>query len=156
MGKLVRGMGPPSSREWPRREGHNTSTLDYKEVKTLKPIFIIKFGDEAREIYHSKRKPDKLVKIIKFMSDHYQLKRTRLAYIAIFFRAKRREHESVDSYMVRLRRLATPCDFKARLEEELLRAFTFGCGIEKVEEMMCSDDTKTLKDAIACGQQQEH
>ena len=58
--------------------------------------------------------------------------------------------------MVRLRQLAVTCNLGANLEKELLRAFVFGCGIEKVEELMSSNDSKTLKDAIECGLKNEY
>ena len=53
--------------------------------------------------------------------------------------------KSVNSYMVRLRQLAVPSNFGPNLENELMRAFVFGCGIDKVEELMSSNDVKTLK-----------
>ena len=58
--------------------------------------------------------------------------------------------------MVWLRQLAVQCNFGANLAKELLRVFVFGCGIEKVEELMSSNDSKTLKDAIECGLKNEH
>ena len=72
----------------------DNSTTDYKQAKTLKPLFLLKIGDEAREIYNSKRKADKsdkLMDIIAFMSDHYAPKRSVFAYVAIFYKAKRDE-----------------------------------------------------------------
>ena len=116
---------------------------DYKEAKRLKPLFIIKLGEEARKVYNSKRsqaKDDKLVDIVKFMSEYYAPKRSKFAYVAIFCRAKRHEGESVNDYILRLRHLATPCEFGTTLDSELLRAFVFGCGIEKVEELACKED----------------
>ena len=97
-----------------------------------------------------------MTEVIKFMSDHYAAKRSVFAYVAIFYKSKRHEGESVNDYMVRLRQLAVPCNFGANLEKELLRAFVFGCGIEKVEELMSSNDSKTLKDAIECGLKNDH
>ena len=35
--------------------------------------------------------------------------------------------------------------------QELLRALVFGCNIEKVEELVSANDSKTLNDAIECG-----
>lgn len=60
--------------------------LDEKEdgeykVKTLKPLFLLKMGEEAREVYNGKRKndsSDKLSEIIRFMTDHYKPKRSSL------------------------------------------------------------------------------
>ena len=63
-----------------------------------------------------------------------------IAYVSIFYKAKRHEGESVNDYTVRLRHLAGPCNFGTNLEKELLRAFVFGCGIENVEELLSSDD----------------
>ena len=90
------------------------------------------------------------------MSEHYAPKHSVFAYVSIFYKAKRHEGESVNDYMVRLRHLAGPCSFGTNLEKELLRAFVFGCGIEKVEELLSSDDGKTLKDAVKCGLKNEH
>ncbi|RNA23716.1 hypothetical protein BpHYR1_050241 [Brachionus plicatilis] len=56
-----------------------TTLGDYTNVKTLKPLFIIKIGDEAREVYNSKRKEDKsdkLADIIKFITSHYAPKKS--------------------------------------------------------------------------------
>ena len=110
-------------------------------------------------IYNSKRKADrsdKLTEIIKFMSEHYAPKRSVFAYVSIFYKAKRHEGESVNDNVVRLGHLAGPCKFVTNLEKELIRAFVFGCGIEKVEELLSSDDCKTLKDAVECGLKNEH
>ena len=52
---------------------------DYELAKILKPLFLLKIGEEAREVYNSKRKADKLDKltdVIKFMSEHYPSKRS--------------------------------------------------------------------------------
>ena len=132
---------------------------DHEKAKFLKPLFLLKIGDDAREVYNSKRKDEKsdtLTEVIKFMSDHYAPKRSVFAYVAIFYKSKRHEGESVNDYMVRLRQLAVPCNFGANLEKELLRAFVFGCFIEKVEELLSSNDSKTLKDAIECGLKNEY
>jgi hypothetical protein len=131
---------------------------EYKN-QTLKPLFLLKIGDEAREIYNGKRKADhtdKLSEIIKFMSEHYKPKRSVFAYVSIFYKAKRFEGESVNEYVSRLRLLAKPCKFEQDLDKELLRAFVFGCGIIKVEEMMAVSDNKTVAEAIECGLKFEH
>ena len=132
---------------------------DYERTKILKPLFLLKIGEEAREVYNSKRKADKsdkLTDVIKFMSDHYAPKRSVFAYVSMFYKAKRHEGELVSDYVVRLRQLAKPCNFGNSLDNELLRAFVFGCGISKVEELMCSSDSKSLQDAIDCGLKNEH
>lgn len=85
------------------------------------------------------------------MSEYYAPKRYKFLYIIIFCRAKRLESESVNDYMVRLARLAVPCELGDQLEKELFREFVFGCGIPKHEELMCTADKKTMKDAIECG-----
>ena len=124
----------------------NGSTEDYERSKILKPLFLLKIGEEAREVYNSKRKTDKsdkLTEIIKFMSDHYAPKRSVFAFVSIFYKAKRHEGELVSDYVVRLRQLAKPCNFDNSLDNELLRAFVLGCGSTKVEELMCSNDSKT-------------
>ena len=126
---------------------------------TLKPLFLTKIGEEAREVYNGKcnaEKTDKLTTIINFMSEHYKPKRSIFAYVSIFCKAKRFEGETVNEYVTRLRLLAKPCKFEKDLDKELLRAFVFGCGIGKVEEMMASKDDKSLADAIECGLKNEH
>ena len=135
------------------------SSGDYERTKILKPLFLLKIGEEAREVYNSKRnadKSDKLTDVIKFMSEHYAPKRSVFAYVSIFYKAKRHEGELVCDYVVRLRQLAKPCNFGGSLDNELLRAFVFGCGITRVEELMCSNDNKSLQDAIDCGLKNEH
>ena len=62
----------------------DTEIDDYVKSKTLKPLFLLKIGDEAREIYNSKR----------------TLKRSVFAYVSIFYKAKIHEGESVNDYMV--------------------------------------------------------
>lgn len=57
-----------------------STELDEKEDgkyknKTLKPLFLLKMGDEARTIYNGKKKVDgsnTLMEIIAFMTDHYK------------------------------------------------------------------------------------
>ena len=85
------------------------------------------------------------------MSQHFAPKRSVLAFVALFYKAKRREGESENDYVVRLRQLAKQCNFGTNLEQELLRAFVFGCGIERVEKLVSADDSKTLNDAVECG-----
>jgi hypothetical protein len=137
-------------------EGVNTG--EYKATN-LKPLFLLKIGEEARMVYNGKRNAegnDKLSAIIKFMTEHFKPKRSLFAYVSIFYKAKRLERESVNDFVTRLRHLAKPCQFEAQLENELLKVFVFGCGIEKVEKMMTSHDNKTLQDAIECGLTNEH
>ncbi len=131
---------------------------EYK-LRSLKPLFLLKLGDEARQIYNGRKKSDEtdtLGEIIAFMSDHYKPKRSVFAYVSILYKAKRFEGESVNDYVARLRQLAKPCNFGPDLEKELLRAFVFGCGIAKVEEMMATHDNKSFKDALECGYKHEH
>ena len=90
------------------------------------------------------------------MIQHYALKRPVFAYVALFYNGKRPEGESVNDYVVRLRQLAKPCNFWTNREQELLRAFVFGCGIEKNEELMSTDVSKTLNDDVKCGLENEH
>ena len=135
------------------------STGDYERAKTLKPLFLLKIGEEAREVYNSKckaDKSDKLTDVIEFMSEHYEPIRSVFAYVSMFYKAKRHEGELVSDFVVWLRQLAKPCNFGNSLDNELLRVFVFGCGITKVEELMCSNDNKSLQDAIDCGLKNEH
>ena len=65
----------------------------------------------------------------------------------------------MSDYVVRLRQLAKPCNFGGSfgaVDNELLRAFVYGCGITRVEELMCSNDNKSLHDEIDCGLKNEH
>ena len=57
----------------------------------------------------------------------------------------------MNDYVVQLRKLAKPCNFGTNLTQELLRACVFRCGIEKVEELVSAEDSKTLNDAVECG-----
>ena len=89
----------------------DTDTDNYVKSKTLKPLFLLKIGEKAREIYNSKRKADssdKLTEKLKFMSERYAAKPSVFACVSIFYKAKRHEGESVKDYMVRLRHLAGP------------------------------------------------
>ena len=89
------------------------------------------------------------------MSNHYVPKRSVFAYVSIFYKAKRLKDESVNDYVIRLRQLAKPCNFEANFDNELLRAFVFGCEIEKVKELLSSNDGKSLNDEIKFGLKNE-
>ena len=85
-----------ATNEWEEKDA--VTEADYKKVKTLKPLFLLKIGSEAREVYNSKAKADisdKLVDIINFMSQHYAPKRSVFAYVALFYKAKRHEDKSI-------------------------------------------------------------
>ena len=61
----------------------------------LKPLFLLKLGEEARMVYNGKRNADssdKLSAIIKFMTEHFKPKRSLFAYVSIFYKAKRFEN----------------------------------------------------------------
>ena len=90
-----------ATNEWEDKDAG--SGADYKKVKTLKPLFLLKIVSEAREVYNSKAKADrsdKLVDIINFMSQHFAPKQSIFAYVALFYKSKRHQGESVNDYVV--------------------------------------------------------
>ena len=83
-------------------------------------------------VYDLKRKTDKndtLKEVVAFMSTHFLPARNEFAEIAAFGRATRLERELINDYLMRLRTLATHCEFEAGLEEELQRRFALHCGM---------------------------
>ena len=105
-----------------------TDKLKYKDKlePRNKARFILLLGDEAREVYNSKRKADKsdtLLEMVSFMTAHFSPVKNEYAEIAAFGRAGRLENESVNDYLMRLSVLATHRGFGTGLEKELERQF---------------------------------
>ena len=124
-----------------------TDKLKYKDKlePRNKARFILLLGDEAREVYNSKRKADKsdtLLEIVSFMTAQFSPVKNEYAEIAAFGRAGRLENESVNDYLMRLRVLATHCGFGTGLDKELERQFAQHCGIPEVEAKLMRFTTK--------------
>ena len=108
-------------------------------------------GQEAFEIYQTKRKADSLVtlkEVQKFMTDHFVPKKSEYAEICAFRRAMRLEGELVSEYAMRLKTLATHCKFGAALDKEIQRHFVVGCEMDEVQHKLSRTDNLDLSTVL--------
>ena len=105
------------------------------EASQIKASFLLLMGQEAFEIYKTKRKADSsdtLKEIETFMADHFIPKKSEYAEICVFRRAMRHDGEPVSEYAMRLRALSTYCKFGTSLDKEIERQFFVGCNMDEV------------------------
>ena len=92
------------------------------EASQIKASFLLLMGQEAFEIYTTKRKSDSsdtLKEIETFMADHLIPKKSEYAEICVFRRAMRHDGEPVSEYAMILRALSTYCIFGTSLDKEI-------------------------------------
>jgi hypothetical protein len=85
-------------------------------------------GKEAYEIYKTKKKnddSDTLAEIKVFMSAQFVAKKSEYTEIMTFRRAFKNVDETVSIYAMRLRRLATDCNYGTTVEKEIARHLSF-------------------------------
>jgi hypothetical protein len=117
----------------------------------IKASYLILMGREAYEMYKTKKKPDDtdtLAEIKAFMKAQFVAKKSEYTEIITFRRAFKLEGESVSDYAMRLRRLATDCNFDKLIEKEIERQFVVGCNMEEVQRKCCRTDGLDLKQAL--------
>ena len=117
----------------------------------IKASYLILMGREAYEIYKTKKKPDDtdtLIEIKAFMKAQFVAKKSEYTEIITFRRAFKLEGESVSDYAMRLRRLATDCNYGQTVEKEIERQFVVGCNMEEVQRKCCRTDGLDLKQAL--------
>jgi hypothetical protein len=117
----------------------------------IKASYLILMGREAYEMYKTKKKPDDtdtLAEIKAFMKAQFVAKKSEYTEIITFRRAFKLEGESVSDYAMRLRRLATDCNYGQTLEKEIERQFVVGCNMEEVQRKCCRTDGLDLKQAL--------
>ena len=129
------------------------SKLEISETAVKKATFLSRIGPEVFSIYDTLRKADNsdtLEDIIKFLSARFVHKGSQFAQrVRMADDGKRREGESIEEFVVRLRQLSQHCGF-VDAEESITHQLIVGCGIEafrrKVARM--TDDKLALNDAI--------
>ena len=108
-------------------------------------------GKEAYEIYKTKKKADNtdtLAEIKVFMSAQFVAKKSEYTEIMTFRRAFKNVDETVSDYAMRLRRLATDCNYGSTVEKEIERQFVVGCNMEEVQRKCCRTDDLDLKQVL--------
>ena len=119
----------------------------------IKSTFLTRIGSEAFRVYETLKKEDEsdtLDDVIKMLTDRFVYKGSEMAQRVRFgFEGKRRDGESVDQFVIRLRDLAKYCGFKD-LEENVTYQLIIGCGIEQLRRKISRGKTEhvTLTDAI--------
>ena len=96
------------------------------------------------------KESDTLDDVIKMLTDRFVCKGSEMAQRVRFgFEGKRRDGESVDQFVIRLRDLAKYCGFKD-LEENVIYQLIIGCGIDQLRRKISCGETEhvTLTDAI--------
>ncbi|RNA01538.1 Retrovirus-related Pol poly from transposon [Brachionus plicatilis] len=118
---------------WLERFNLHLATMDLEDDSAkAKAVFLILIGEEAYEVYKSLKKADNsdtLEECYAFMNGHFTAKRSRFTERQIFRRATKNVEESMDEFHMRLRQLATYCQFKD-LEEEILQQLVAGSGMD--------------------------
>jgi hypothetical protein len=112
-----------------------------------KASFVLLMGAEAFEIYSSKKKDDNsesFTEVRKFMSDHFVVKKSEYAEVVSFRNAKRRDGETINEYVIRLRAMAAHCGFGAGLEKEIERQLVVGCEMLELQNKCTRTDDLNL------------
>ena len=78
------------------------------------------------------------------MKAHFVSKRSEYTEIIAFRKASRQNGESVSDYAMRLRHLATYCNYKTLLDKEIERQFVVSCNMEEVQRECCRQDSLEL------------
>lgn len=135
----------------------------FKELtdpEKVKVAFLLMIGPEVYEIYRAVRKSDKtdtIEEIYEFLSDFLNPKRSRIATLSSFRRAGKRDEETFDEFVLRLRLLAANCDFgKASVEENIVEQFIAGCGSKELREQLLLTDNLDLKKALELARDTEN
>jgi hypothetical protein len=121
------------------------------DAKKIKATYLLQMGKEAYEIYKTKKKnddSDTLAEIKVFMSAQFVAKKSEYTEIMTFRRAFKNVDETVSDYVMRLRRLATDCNYGTTVEKEIERQFVVGCNMEEVQRKCCRTDNLDLKQAL--------
>ncbi|RNA28783.1 Retrovirus-related Pol poly from transposon, partial [Brachionus plicatilis] len=118
---------------WLERFNLHLATMDLEDDSAkAKAVFLVLIGEEAYQVHKSLKKADNsetLEECYAFMNGHYTAKRSRFTERQIFRRATKNVEESMDEFHMRLRQLATYCQFKD-LEEEILQQLVAGSGMD--------------------------
>ena len=109
---------------------------DLRNDVIIKARFLLLMGDEAMDVYRVKKKlddSDTLIQVKKFMTDHFVVAKSEYSEVVTFRNTFRREGERVNEFIMRLRQLATNCQFGTGLEKKLERQFVVGCRMLEVQ-----------------------
>lgn len=122
------------------------------DPEKVKAAFLLMIGPEVYEIYRALRKSDMTdttEEIYEFLSDFLNPKRSRIATLSSFRRAGKRDEETFDEFVLRLRLLAANCDFgKASVEENIVEQFIAGCGSSDLREQLLLTSNLDLTKAL--------
>jgi len=116
---------------------------------------LILMGEDAYEVFLSlpcengkTREEKTLEEIYAEMSAHFVGKKSEFTEQCKFRRTYKHPGENVDSYHMRLRRMAVNCNFGANLEKEILNQLVPGSNMDQFQQKCCRQDALTLKDAL--------
>ena len=107
-------------------------------------------GTEVHAIFKTLRKvddSDTYTEASKKITDHLITKRSQFSEDQIFRRSTKRQDESVDEFIMRLRQLATHCKY-ADVDKEILAHFVAHCNMEAFQMKAVREDTLDLKGAL--------
>ncbi len=116
---------------------------------------LILMGEDAYEVFLSlpcddgKTREEKMLEeIYAEMSAHFVGKKSEFTEQCKFRRTYKHPGENVDSYHMRLRRMAVNCNFGANLEKKILNQLVPGSNMDQFQQKCCRQDALTLKDAL--------
>ena len=96
-------------------------------------------GERVDEINEEKRdtkvekKDEKFEEIVKVITDHFSPQKNTGMSILVFRQAQQRLGEGIDTFYVRLRALATDCEFGVKLDNEIALQIVQGCTDKRVK-----------------------
>ena len=96
---------------------------------------------------------DELVELLKRQyAPHISVMRERIK----FYQVEQQEHETINEWNVRIRRLATNCRFGQRLEDVLKDKFLAGIKKGKILDRLCEEDeTRSFTEILTLAQKSE-
>ncbi|XP_071054966.1 uncharacterized protein [Onthophagus taurus] len=124
------------------------------EDRIKKAILINSLSQEPYKLVESYLMPKKLsdcpyADIISVLNKFYSKKNVIFAERHVFYAAKKDVYENVQSWAVRIKKLATNCEFEAFLETAMRDKFIVGIGDRKIiDRLFAEDDKLTFEKAV--------
>ena len=95
-----------------------------------------------------------LEEITQLLLEHFKPKHLVVAESFKFYNAKQKEGESISNFLVRLKHLASTCEFGSFLKRSLRDKFVCGLKDDKIQEKLLSED-KSREEAIKMAKSME-
>ena len=134
--------------DWNRRMSRYLSTTQVTDDAVKINKFLWYAGETIDQIYHVNSKTgDKFDDVLKIIKTHFSPYQDTDACILEFRQTMQMHAENIESYVMRLRAIATKCDFTTRLDQEMKLQIATGATAKKVRDKGRTE-TPSLADLV--------